>query len=285
MSLAAIECLARSFCPGVCGPDEALPKILKLYPNMPDSLAKDISGLYCPYSLEAGNIRNRCLHGSFLEIESRAYDLIGASNAAEHLGIPKVDLTKDGSLPSNVSAIVMRVLRGLADFIETSGLTSITTWTNHFLLTSAELNEAKSIHCDVLRDYARADAWRKRIGSFLSDVTPALSTPLKWGLRCWYKLGADLDETTHGLFFQALLFEPFLRLVLHLAGKNVLQTANSNDAVGPHYRVQYLMLDTHGLLSADNVASLTDHFNSGEKLIAGRALEVAMKCRDAVAPN
>lgn len=195
-------------------------------------------------------------------------------------GVPTVDLSQDGSLPANVSALVLLKLNELAGHIHSEALTFSNSWTQHFTLTAVELLEASQIHCDILQSREAAEAWRVSIRDFLQEVTPGISTAVQWGVKSWVADEAPQDAVP-GFHFLALLFEPLLRLTLHLGGRPVLQ--HSEEEGCAVYRVQYLMLDTRGLLDPANIAWLTAHLNVSERRIAERVLALAMKCRNAIA--
>lgn len=279
MSLTGIEFLLRSFCPVARPPDESPVKLIELHATLPGALRDRLVNIF---SSEQWNIRNRSMHGSFLELEGRRDDLIRSSGILDNFGVPRVDLSKDGSLPLNVSALVLQALGELVQHLNTVATPCATSWTQHFLLTTEELAEAKTISCDVLQNIEAAEAWRVQIRDYLREVMPCLSIPLQWGIRGWFMDGV-LTDTMPSLYFLTLLFEPFLRLTLHLGEQSILQKSVSSDVRGEFYRVQYRMLDARGLLSPDNIAWLTSHLNFDEKQIAERVLFLAMKCRDAVA--
>lgn len=276
MSLAGIEFLLRSFCPASSAPDEAPTKVIDLHPSLPVPLRDQLLSL-C--ATEGWNIRNRCMHGSFFEIEGRREDL--ARGSGIH-GVPNVDLSNDGSLPENVSALVLQALAALTRHFDAVTIPASTNWTQHFLLTPTELAEANQVYCDILQSVESAKAWRVHIRDYVREVTPCISTPVQWGIMTWVANGA-LHDAIPGFYFLALFFEPLLRLTLHLAGRPILQRSTSKNTADRVYRIQYLMLDSNGLLSPSNVTWLTDHLDSTEKSTAERVLHLAMKCRDAFA--
>lgn len=279
MSLAGIEFLLRSFCPVILAPNEEPIRVIASYPNLPDLLRDQLINI-C--TREGWNVRNRCMHGSFFEIEGRREDLIRASGILQNHGVPTLDLTRDGSLPPNVSALALQTLHGLANHLDGSSMPFLTNWTQYFLLSSAELTEAGQVYCDILQSAEAAEAWRKHVRDYVREVAPSISTALQWGIMAWVARGA-VNDAVPGFYFLNLLFEPLLRLTLHLAGISVLQCSMSTDKDGHLCRIQYSMLDSRGLLSPANVAFLTDHLSASEKAVAERVLQLATKCRNAVA--
>ena len=279
MALAGIEFLLRSHCPNATAPDQTLEEVIDLVDGIADT-AKD--ALKNIFSSDRWNIRHRCMHGSFLELEGRREDLIRSSGIVEHHGVPRVDLSGDGSLPESVCALTLNALTDLAGQLEQSAVICDRRWTSHFLLTHAELQYANTIHCDLLQDTETAEGWRQQIRDYVRQVAPCLSIPLQMGLRSWFMNGTPIDDTLPCTHFLALLFEPLLRLTLHLGGHSVLQKSLSNSG-GTHYRVQYRMLDDVGLLTQANVDLLIAHLDPADKPQAEKTLQLAVKCRDAFA--
>lgn len=279
MSLTSIEFLLRSFCPTTYASDDSLTKVINLHTALPTPIRDQIVNIF---STEHWNIRNRCMHGSFLELEGRREDLIRSSGILQGHGVPIVDLSSDGSLPENVSAIVLKALNDLAHHLKDSANECDTAWTHHFLLTPSELIEAKNVRCDFLQDKDSAEGWRIQISDYLREVTPCLSTPLQLGVRSWF-MPWDPENTMPGFYFLTLLFEPFLRLTLHMAKRPVLKRSMSSDSTSKFYRIQYCMLNANELLTPDNIAWVIDHLNATEKPVAERFFQLAMKCRDAFA--
>ena len=159
---------------------------------------------------------------------------------------------------------------------------SSTNWTQQFLLTPTEMAEVNQVDCDILQSVEAAESWRVEIRDYLRDLIPCISVPVQWGIKTWFSNRCIHDDIP-GFYFLALLFEPLFRLTLHSAGRPILQRSMSTDETGSLYRIQYLMLDSRGLLSPDNIAWLVEHLDAAEKPIAERVLLLAMKCRDAVA--
>jgi hypothetical protein len=279
MSLTSIEFLLRSSCPRHCAPYEALATVISMHTTLPLPLR---AALVSICSSEGLNIRNRCMHGSFLDLEGRREDLVRSSGLLQHLGVAMVDLTSDGSLPERVSAMVLGALNDLSQHLDQSQTTFDTTWTEPYLLTSAELVEANHVYCDFLQDLDTAEGWRLQIRDYLGTVCPCLSQPLQFGIRAWFMNGTPPD-TMPGFYFLVLLFEPFARFTLHLAGRPVLQESMTGNASDRTYHVQYQMLDSRGILAPDNIGWFVDHLTAAERPIAERVLVLAMKCRDAFA--
>jgi len=242
MSVTGLEFLLRSYCPEPCSPDESLARVVGFYPNLSEDISVPILKI-C--STDSWNVRNRCMHGSFLELEGRRSDLLRESGILEDYGIPTVDLKDDGSLPKNVSATVLQSLQTLADYLSGIPDSPCMKWTEHFLLTSDEISEANSIHCDILHDNDTAEECRKYIRDYTSKIAPCLSIPIQLGMRSW-RINGAASEVMPGFFFFCLLFEPLLRLTLHLLGQRTLQLSTTNDSVGSAYRVQYRMHDSTG---------------------------------------
>lgn len=278
MALPAMEFLLRSCCPVEFPPDHPLEAVIKSHTRLSDSLREQIMMIFSPNKL---NIRNRCMHGSFLEIEGRRDDLIRASGLLEQFGVVTADLSDDGSLPEPVSKLTLATLHALSAELESIAAPFNTTWTEHFLLTEDEKKYASHIHYDFINPEA-AETWRKQIGVYIDSAAPCLATPIKMGMVCWLKNNLELAAVP-GFFYLALLFEPLLRLTLHLGGKPVLQTAVSNKNNKEHFRLQYSMIDGRGLISKDNLDWLTNHIPDAEKPNALEMLRLATKCRDAFA--
>ncbi len=279
MSLAGIEFLLRSFCPVSCVVDEVPKKLIASYPDLPDALRERLSKIF---ATDEWNLRNRCMHGSFFEIEGRREDLIRASGMLQNHGVPTLDLSCDGSLPPNVSAVALQALREFANHLDATSMPFSTNWTQRFLLSSEELTEAGQVYCDILQSAEAAEAGRIHVRDYVREVAPSISTALQWGIMAWVARGV-VNDAVPGFYFLNLLFEPLLRLTLHLAGISILQCSLSKDKDGQLCRIQYSMLDSRGLLSPANVAFLTNHLNAAEKAVAERVLQLAMKCRNAVA--
>ncbi len=279
MSLASIEFLLRSFCPQPCAPDHPLEEVLLLHTQISERLCDTLKRIF---STDAWNIRNRCMHGSFLELEGRREDMLRQSGILSGHGVAAVDLSQDGSLPANVSFVILTALNNLALELERGGRTCDRQWAQHFLLTGEEIGFANSVRCDLLQNIGEAEAWRRHIRDYLRAVTPCLSSPLQIGMQSWVTPAHSIDSMP-GFFFLMLLFEPFLRQTLLFAGRSVLQNQISGRGGVPHYRVQYKMMDENGLFTAANIFWLTEDLSPAEKPTAERVLRLAVKCRDAVA--
>lgn len=279
MSLTGIEFLIRSRCPTTCTADMSLPDIIELHTSIPLPIRDRLSEICSTRRL---NLRNRCMHGAFLEIEGRREDLIRSSGSLQEYNVPLVDLSSDGTLAKNACSLVLKALADAAPYLEVSSSALDTAWTNHFLLTPTELAEADAIYCEFDESLETAETWRIKIRDYFLQVTPALSTPLKLGMVSWRLHGPPLDALS-GFHLLVLLFEPFLRLNLHLAGKTVLNRPMAGDPIGQVYEIKYLMLDSSGLLAPDIIDWLVHHLEDGDKAIARRVLYFAVKCRDAFA--
>jgi hypothetical protein len=222
------------------------------------------------------------MHGSFFETEGRREDLIRQAGILAGLGVPVLNLSPDGSLPANVCSIVIRALDELSQELDRAGGPCNHGWTEQYLLTTEEVAFANTVPCDLLQNVERGEAWRQHIRDFLRDVAPCLSAPLQMGMTSWVNPTHSVD-TLPGFYFLMLLWEPCLRLTLHLAGRTVLQRQLTGIGGVRHYRVQYRMMDDVGLLSADNISWLTRGLTATEKPVAERVLSLAVKCRNAVA--
>jgi len=277
MSLTAIEFLLRTHCLAAHPPDEPLEAVLKSYTSLSEELRHRIHEIFSANRL---NLRNRCVHGALLEIEGRREDAIRSSGILEAFGVPTTDIAADGSLPASLSALVLNTLQSLAEEIEAAALPADASWTRHYLLTETEDHFASKISCDFIEP-EDAEVWIRQISDYLNQATPCLSSPLRIGIICWFKDRSNLDNLP-GFFFLTLLFEPLLRLTLHLGGRPVLQDSMSLKGAA-HYRVQYFMIDGRGLLTADNKEWLTGHLSGADKDNALEVLRLATKCRDAVA--
>jgi hypothetical protein len=102
------------------------------------------------------------------------------------------------------------------------------------------------------------------------------------GLVCWLNDDQELANLP-GFFFLALLFEPLLRLTLHMGHRPVLQSGISNKGDQQHFRLQYKMIDGVGLLTEANLLWLTSHIAENDRPNALEVLRLATKCRDAFA--
>jgi hypothetical protein len=279
MSLAGIDFLLRSHPPEQVPPDKPLERIIRDQPGISAELRGALERI-C--SSDAWNIRNRCMHGSFLEIEARREELLRNSGILARFGVPTLDLSQDESLPASVSALTLNTLNSLAQELEPAAGLYDRSWTAHYVLTPEELEFANTVPCDLLRTLEEGEAWRRHIRDYLRVSTPCLSVPLQIGMTSWLR-PAHGPDTMPGFYFLALLFEPFLRLTLHFGGNEILQKGISNRGGAAHYRVQYRMLDENGFISPGNITWLTNHLEPHEKVFAERVLRLAVKCRDAVA--
>jgi hypothetical protein len=279
LSLAGMEYLLRSYCPSVHTGEASLEGVLNASGYLSSS---DVKTLNEVFGSEGWNIRNRCLHGSFLEIEGRRVELIMESGICSELGVPYLNLSDDGSLLNNVNSLLLEALRKLSEAITTEQPSFCTNWVKDFHLSDQEMEFGKSVRCDLLESVNTAEAWRIKIRDYLQNVTPCLSIPLQEGIRSWFapKTGCN---TLPGFAYLMLLFEPFLRLTLQLAGRSVVQRTLSNSGGIEHYKIQYRMLDQKGLLSPENIEWLTLHLQPQEKEVAEKVLLLAMKCRNAFA--
>lgn len=279
MSLAGMEYLLRSHPTDQVAPDKPLERIIRDQPGISVALRGAIEQICGSHSW---NIRNRCMHGCFLEIEARREELLRHSGILAHLGVPALDLSQDGSLPTSISALVLGTLNDLAQQLEPAAGLYDPSWTSHYLLAPDELQFANTVPCDLLRTPEEGEAWRRHIRDYLRAVTPCLSVPLQMGMTSWLRPAHGLDSMP-GFFFLALLFEAFLRLTLHYGGNEILQKGISNRCGATHYRVQYKMMDENGLITTANIAWLTRHLEPQERVFAERVLRLAVKCRDSVA--
>lgn len=277
MTLAGMEFLLRSYCPHAGQPDQPIVDVISQSSQLSPGLIRALEDIYSRL-----NIRNRCMHGSFLDIEGRREDLLRASGILQGNGVPVIDLSHDGSLPGGTCSVALSALNTLAQELATTSTAANTAWTQHFLLTPAELAFARTVPCEFLHDLVIAEAWRQHIRDYLRHVTPCLSVPLQFGTRSWFAHG-PAEELLPGFFFLELLFEPFLRLTLHLGEQTVLQAAMSSAGGANHFRIQYRMMDPRGLLSQSNINWLTAHLEENERPTAERVLTLAAKARDAVA--
>lgn len=279
MIVIGIEYVLRTHCATVQTGQASLQEVLEASDYLPDTEAALLEKVL---GTDGWNIRNRSLHGSFLEIEGRRVELMMHSGIYKSIGVPELDLSGDGSLLENVAAFLLQVISDLTATVSANNCPSNASWTNHFLLTESEMQFGEQVHCDLLDNIEVAEAWRQGIRNYLLSVTPCLSVPLQEGLRSWFS-PPSTDTTLPGFSYLMLLFEPFLRLTLHMAGLVVTQGDLSKRGDGEHYRLQYTMLDCEGLLSPDNISWLTSHLNSSERPVAERTLSLAMKCRNAFA--
>ncbi|HWQ93147.1 MAG TPA: hypothetical protein VN673_15845 [Clostridia bacterium] len=279
MSLAAIDFLLRSHPPAQVPPDQPLERIIRDQPGLSADLRGDLEKI-C--STDGWNIRNRSMHGSFLDVEARQEELLRESGILAHFGVPRVDLSRDGSLPANVSALVLHALDRLAQELEPLNQLFDRSWTDHYLLSPEELEFARTVPCDLLRSLEEGEAWRTHIRDYIRAVTPGLSIPLQIGMTSWITPNHGLNSLP-GFYFLMLLFEPFIRVTLHFGGSEILQKGPSTRGGSRHYRVQYKMLDERGLISAGNIEWLTRHLEPQERAYAERVLRLAVKCRDAIA--
>lgn len=280
MALASIEFLLRSFGPFDLRPDHSIDKVLNTHANLGESLQIKLRAIL---SADELNVRNRCLHGSFLEVEGRRDATIRSSGVLEEHGVATIDTSGDGSTPTSVYGLVVGTLQSLSDHLASTGSKPNTSWTDHFLLTADESLFAEKIKCDFLESRESAQGWHLQIKEYLSSAAPCLSTPIKMGIVSWVNCQRDPAPHIPAFHFLTILYEPLLRLTLHLYEQSILQISKSNQGNSPQFRVQYLMLDGNGLLSNENLDLLTSHINAPEKQNAKKILRLTAKVRDAFA--
>jgi hypothetical protein len=245
-------------------------KKLPITPDLRDELASI-------FDANGPNVRNRSLHGGFLEIESKRTDLVMASGIGAAARIPALNLDKDLYLPRNAAAIALRAIARLD--AELAGLALIDpaslTWTQHFHLTGADLAFAVALDEPT---FTILEQDRKVTIKYIQDDLPCLSMPVQLGIYGWVR--PKHSESLAQLFaFLSVMFEPTVRLILQAAGFHVLQRS-------PHKGkrlVRYRMLDDNSLIADAILQWIEDGVPAAEKADCRKTIKLAVRCRDAFA--
>lgn len=220
------------------------------------------------------NVRNRSLHGGFLEIESKRTDLVMASGIGAAVGIPALNLDTNPYLPQNAAAIALRAVARLDAELAGQALIdpAALTWVQHFHLTGADLAFAVALDEPT---FAILEQDRKVTVKYIKDDLPCLSMPVQLGIYGWVrpKHGASLVQ----LFaFLSVMFEPTVRFILQAAGFQVLQRS-------PHKGkrlVRYRMLDDNNLIADAILQWIEDGVPAAEKADCRKTIKLAVRCRD-----
>jgi hypothetical protein len=241
-----------------------------------DPLKAELRALF---SSAGPNFRNRSLHGAFLEIEGRRTELTMNSGFALGAGVPMLNLDSDAYIPKNAAAVALKALAGLDAELAPVGLVHAgsTTWTNHFGLDAADLAFASAASQPML-DMLNDDAERRSVIGFIKDAFPCLSMPIQLGMFDWAdpKPGASPIQL-FGLL--AVMFEPAMRLVSHVAGFPIFRRGNSDG----NRVIRYRMLDEHGFLADAFLDWIEAGLPASEKTDAKRTIKMGVRCRDAFA--
>ncbi len=277
-ALGALEFLLRSSSPKDTAQSRDILRVVSKNPIVTEESATFITTLY---GKRGSNLRNRALHGVYFDIEARRMEIVLASGHLNHLGVSQLTLCSPSSWPEyNALAVVDMVGRISA---KCAARDLDTTWVSDFMLDANELAFAEGLACDILSSMPALMQWHGQIDSFLKRVCPGLCTPLKLGLMGWSERHHSVDQFPQILFL-ALLLEPCIRLTLQFLGANVLERRDrALDGDTKAFGFQYKMLDADGLLSAPNVALLTEHLPEEQRPPAERTLRLAAKTRDALA--
>jgi hypothetical protein len=278
-AVAGIEFLVRSCSPTSSAGTGDVPALVDgLRATLGDSLALEITGVFDSDRL---NLRNRAVHGVFLDIEARRLERAMASGRLEHLGVRQLVLTNASLMPESVASYVVQLLDRVAAALACQTLG--TGWVSEFIPAPHEMAFAHGLHCDVLQSSGAAEAWPAQISAFLRHACPCLNSPLRLGMSGWFAREGGVGAVP-SIAFLCLLLEPAIRMVLGRLGVPVIQRSPQRTGCGDTvYHFQYHMLDDRGLLSPGNLDMLTRHLAEGEREAAKRTLRLAAKTRDAVA--
>ncbi len=228
------------------------------------------------------NLRNKTMHGAFLEIQSRRTEIIMSLPFAAKIGIPTLNLEGDPFLPDAAAAHALKVLHQVEAWVARNyPLTGNPfAWTGDFVLTVAEEQRARGW---LTAAVARWAGLYNQALAFLRDNLPALSVPVQFGLQGWVN-----PQHSEGLLpqfaFQAIMLEPLARLVYHLAGLPILQHSMTRDGQNQNvFDLKYLMMDDRGYLAPDRLAWLKGNLEAGDAAIVDEVMPLAVKSRDAFA--
>jgi len=223
------------------------------------------------------NVRNRSLHGGFLEIESRRTDLLMASGIGSAAGIPELNLDTDPYLPQNAAAIALRAIARLDAELAGQALIDPTAlkWVQHFHLTAPDLAFAVALDEPTV---AILEQDRTVMVKYLRDDLPCLSMPVQLGIYGWTK--PKHDASLVQLFaFLSVMFEPTIRLILQAAGFPVLQRSPYKGK----RLVRYRMLDDNSLIADAILQWIEDGVPAAERADCRKTVKLAVQCRDAFA--
>ena len=94
--LGALEFLLRSTSSEDIAKSRDILRVVRDHPNLTEELATSLNSLY---GKRESNLRNRALHGVYLDIEARRMELVLASGHLSHLGAPPLTLLSLSSWP------------------------------------------------------------------------------------------------------------------------------------------------------------------------------------------
>jgi len=115
--------------------------------------------------------------------------------------------------------------------------------------------------------------------SYLGAMAPLYSVPIKLGILGLLGMHQVANFEFPQFFCQVFVFELACRSVASISGAEILQVSDQ----GQKRKVQYRMLDPRNLLSDDSMDKVFGYLEEKERKRARRAVEIAVRVRNAVA--
>lgn len=294
LALSAIEFLLRTWAQHINSNQQNQVAFFKLN-GQPNGVLEWIDDLGCSanvldsvrelYDPSRTNIRNRVLHGNLFEIHSKRMEV--------HL--PAIDprtyrwLAQDADSyhPENIARHCLHCLEQIdAEILQHGIVSADTVWSQSVMLTTEEIEFGHRVSCDFLGDNAMQ--WANTVSDYLVAVMPDLKQLFMIGFIGWIGHHNQLPPVTG--MVMGFVYEAIHRLTVHLFSANVtgvrggtIQKSHQQDRSISHF--QYRMLDTRqdGLFSSPVLDRILEHVPVGDRQVARRVFDLAMKARNALA--
>ncbi len=216
-------------------------------------------------------LRDRIVHSGLLDVEAKRSEQLHKNVLSQ----PSANVTRHG--PENVASLALLTLMQVDSEIGSS--TQVTPRALYQLSRRWVQDKDVVLGRSLVQDFATESGadLLEQVWNFLTAVVPSAANLFRFGFASWLSPITPQWTRISGLTAMVLVTEAIARSALLLANRPVLQRDDNKS------RVQYLMLDSRGLLSPAIRAALLDLVPKNQREPARSALAATERIRNAFA--